>query len=367
MKSKIQVIRSVAVSSISVIAIAFISLLLVATLNTAFTVGTPIYVEIVVLIFMLAWIFISMILARIIYEIGRIIAGNTCGYDFVAMGICGIWLLKNDKRFMLVYATRYGISSGTVMTPPDCEYGYFPVIGYNNSGIIYCVAVTLISVAVCAIPTVNVFIRLSLIILAVQNALIAVTQALSSAQNGGVSAISKRLRRSYGSIERMWQLLKIFELLAKGKSISTMDESLFAADGNDVIDIKIKRYACLRALYSGDLTTAKDKIEELLQSSDKNSQFYNELTADYCVTKLILGEEFIPTKQFLKYTKVGRRDIPLLRTRYAIELLMNKNEKKAQRLKKRFERIAKESPFTGTVNDEVELMEAIDRAFANNN
>ncbi|MBE5817622.1 MAG: hypothetical protein E7312_01035 [Clostridiales bacterium] len=366
MKSKIQLIRSVAVNSISVIAIVFIAVLLVATLNTAFPVGTPIYAEIAVLVFLIVWMYFSAIFARTVYEIGRVIAGNTCGYDFVAMGVCGIWLLKKDERFKLVRATRYGISCGTVMTPPACEYGYFPVIGYNNSGIIYCVAVAIISVAVCAIPTVNVFIRLSLIILAVQNALIAVTQALSSAQNGGVSAISKRLRRSYGSIERMWQLLKIFELMAKGKSISTMDESLFAADGNDVIDIKLKRYACLKLLYSGDLATAKDKIEELLQSSDKNSQFYNELTADYCVTKLILGEDFIPTKQFLKYTKASRCDIPLLRTRYAIELLMNKNEKKAQRLKKRFERITEDCPFAGTIDDEISLIKSIDKTFADN-
>ena len=98
MKIRSKLLKSFAVGSISATAIIIIVLLIVSTLNTAFPVGSPIRMEIAVLLLMIVWIYISMILARIVYEAGHVIAGNTCGYDFVAIGVCGIWLLKNDKR-----------------------------------------------------------------------------------------------------------------------------------------------------------------------------------------------------------------------------------------------------------------------------
>ena len=99
MKLKIQAIKSIAIKSIFAVAIILITLLLVFTLNRAFPVGAPFYAELAVLVLFIAWLYISMILANIVYEIGHVIVGNALGYDFVAMGICGIWLIRKDDNY----------------------------------------------------------------------------------------------------------------------------------------------------------------------------------------------------------------------------------------------------------------------------
>lgn len=333
--------------------------LFVGMLNSCFDSDTPLYFEFASFALMLVWIIAATIIAKIIYEAGHVIIGKIYGYKFIAIGICGIWLIKRDGKIKLTRASSHGINQGTVMAPPPHDGNKISILHYNLSGIIFTSTVAIISIVICLFNGIPNFARLLLAIFAVQNLLLALLCTLIRAENGGLSDILKLLMQTPTSAEKIRHQLKISELLINGSSFSEIDPQALTSEENDVISIRSKRYSYLKMLYSGNFSDAKIGLSNLLEFTTKNSLLYLVISADICVLSLLLGEEYKSSKRLIQHIKSKSYDIPLLRTRYAIELLSNKNEKKAQRIRKKIDRIAKKAIFEGIIKDEFGLIEHI--------
>ncbi len=72
------------------------------------------------------------------------------------------------------------------------------------------------------------------------------------------------------------------------------------------------------------------------------------------------------TKEFKKFQKRQKNELFIIRTKFAYELIHNKNYEAAQLLKNKFERNSLSYPFEGTINTERELMNFASSLCVNN-
>lgn len=308
---------------------------------------------------------ISMLLHIIFHELGHLEAGLISGYKFCSFRIANrIWIKENGKIKLKKYSIP-GTGGQCLMVPPE-DMGYdYPVILYNLGGILTNIIVSVI-VAVLAIllrsGEMMIFPLMGLY-LAVINGVPMKTQGLA---NDGMNV--KCLKKEPLAMQAFDCQLRSNAYLTEGGRLKDMPEEWFnIPDDSDLKDVNTGTMIymqILRIFDACDFALAKEKILWALDNVDGMLGIYkNELKCELIFCYIVLGEyeeaEKLYEYEMKKYIDTTKVWMSRKRLMYAYYLLVEKDEEKAQKEFKLFQKIRKTSPNTGEIKDEEEMIEWI--------
>ena len=255
------------------------------------------------------------------------------------------------------------------MDPPEYNDGRFPFVLYNLGGSLMnliCSAVFFLLAMVFRGQTV---IWLGFTVLAVVGAGFAVVNGvpmrMNLVSNDGMNALE--MRKDKEARRAFWIQLKIAASSAMGTRLKDMPKEWFELPDpkkrgeNSLVD-SLPVFAANRLMDQGRLEEAEDLMEGILLSPGAMPGVYKAmLTGDVIFCELVgqgRGEKIdaLMDKNQKKLMKVLKGQPSVLRTEYALALLHEKDEKKAEAAEKAFERLAAGYPYPQDIQAERALM-----------
>ncbi len=325
-----------------------------------------------------------------IHEAGHLIFGLLSGYRFSSFRILNFMILRQEeeeeekeeteeikesgerKRKEKLKLCRYGIA-GTggqcLMVPPDIVDGKMPVVLYNLGGCLMDLLSGVICFLIGLYADVASVVTLTLFIMAligIESALVnAIPLNLSTISNDGYNLYS--MKKDSSTQYSLWLQLKLNEQVARGKRLKDMPEEWFKLPSDDEIKNAINTprcvFACNRLMDAHRFCEAREKIDHYLNIESKMAGVHrNLMLCDKIYLMLLDGDEtetvkHFYTKELQEFMKVMENFPSVLRTEYAIALLMDGDGQKADKIKQKFEKAAKKYPFSGDLESERELMD----------
>ncbi|MBP3347602.1 MAG: M50 family metallopeptidase [Clostridia bacterium] len=347
--------------------------IIVGFMDEMLTDDTPLKTELLLFFGMLVGIYLSIFLSFIIHEAGHLVFGLMTGYKFCSYRIGSLLLIKQNGKLRIKKYSIAGTGGQCLMVPPDMVYGSFPVTAYNLGGVLMNLLIFVICLtAYFVIDSKTLFTGL-LLVNAVVNLAIALTNGIpmkGAVNNDGHNAFS--LESNKAAMRAFWLELKINEAMSNGVNIKDMDESWFVMPkdeelSNSIVgDIAV--FCCNRYLAEHRFDEAKEAITHLISTQNSIVPINKHLlTADKIYIMLISGEpkeqiDLLLTKEQKKMMKLLSSMPSILRTEYAYALLAEKNDKKAAKIKKQLNNMAKSYPYAGEIASEQELIDIADKA-----
>ena len=320
---------------------------------------------------------ISFYLSTIVHEGGHLVFGLLSGYSFSSFRIGNIMWIKQDGKIKIRNLSITGTGGQCLMAPPEEKDAEIPVILYNLGGVIA-------NVILCAVfglvyylfLRINILVSLICLFGAIISFFIALTNGIplnvGGVANDGMNAV--QLSKNPAATRAFRHQLLMNSAQARGVRISEMPDEWFAlsddADMQNVHNASIAVFGVSRALDRCDTTTAEHEINKLL-NSDYNiiGLHKNLLKCDLAFARLINRDSAdvsdILTADQLKFMQSMKNFPSIIRTEYAIALLRENDEKKADLLKKSFEKIARKYPYPADIESEKELMDLASKNYKN--
>lgn len=318
-------------------------------------------------------LFGSMLLQIIIHEAGHLIFGLLSGYRFCSFRIFSFMWLKEEGRIRFKRLSIAGTAGQCLMGPPDLKDGKMPVILYNLGGSL----LNLITAAVFGLLAVVLWHHSLMAAVLSCCAWMGVMSALTNGipmrtgtvDNDGCNALS--LSADLQALQMFRLQMKIAEQTTLGLRLKDMPEEWFqipdSADMENTMVATIAVFGCNRLLDAGKLEEADSRMERLLNMKNGMAGLHRcLLICDRMFVELV-GQnrkevlDAFRTKEVMNVMK-QMRDFPsVLRTQYALALLGDQNMEQAQKIKAKFEKIAKTYPYPNDIQSDQELMELADR------
>lgn len=310
----------------------------------------------------------------VIHEAGHLIFGLRSGYQFLSFNVFGlIWKRGADGKLHMKRMKIAGAGGQCLMAPPDWNDGDFPFTLYNLGGVL----ANLLASAVFAllgwlIPVDAV--RIFLLSAAFVGVAFAVTNGVpfttSAIQNDGKNLLC--IRRSLHARRAFWVQMALAAETTRGTRLRSMPEEWFAPFPEEEMDNPI---VCAIAVQNAsrlmdklDFPAALAAIRPLLARGRGVVGLYRMvMTCDGAVCELITGQpgqlvadmdkpELKPMLQAMKTNP------SILRTRYALALLRDRDADKAAAILAEFEKAAAIYPYPQDVESEREILLAIQNA-----
>ena len=319
-------------------------------------------------VFLIIGIFLAFYLSIIVHEGGHLIFGLLTGYGFSSFRIGSLMWIKQEGKIKFRRLTISGTGGQCLMIPPEESEGKIPVVLYNLGGVLMNViwsAVLLL--AYFLIPNVIILSEM-LIIGAVLSLIIALTNGIPLAPGGmpndGMNAYY--LAGNDTSARSFCNQLRMNAELARGKRVSDMPAEWFTvpedADMQNVHNASIAVFAISRTMESMDFAAAEKEIKTLLDSDYRIASVHRNLLAcDLVYCRLVLDGLKAEISSLLtidqqKFMQSMKNFPSVLRTEYAIAVIRDKNNKKAEKIKQNFEKIAKTYPYPQDAETEKSFM-----------
>lgn len=302
----------------------------------------------------------------IIHEGGHLILGLITGYKFNSFRIFNVILIKQNGKLEIKNLSLAGTGGQCLMSPPELIDGKMPYVLYNLGGVILNVITSLIFIVTYLISPWK-LLSLAMIMSAIMgfaSALVnGIPMKIGNINNDGYNAV--QLGRDKDALKALWVQLKMNEALAEGVRIKEMPEEWFeSVDGkNDnpmVTSIKVSY--CNRLMDMHKFEQTKEEIKKVLESNMVLVGVYRYLLiCDYIYCELIDGNLTkaveLYTKDLQKFMKSMKKFPAILRTKYTYELLYNKDNKQAEKIRTLFNIMSEKYPYTSDIEAENELMD----------
>lgn len=317
---------------------------------------------------LLVSMYAAMYLQIAVHEAGHLLFGLLTGYEFLSYRIGKLMIVKQNGKLSFKKYSLAGTGGQCLMAPPEMKNGRFPVVLYNLGGSI----LNLISCAISAalyfifenIPVASTVFLISAITGLLYALLNGVPMNLGTIDNDGQNALS--IRKSEKSMQSFHiQLLLTIEL-TNGKKLKDMPEEWFAVPSDEEmknsISAAIGVFCCNRFMDMQNFTEAERLITHLISIDSGIVGIHrNLLLCDLLYCKLISKApkekiDELLTKDMKKILKASTNNPSALRTQYAYALIDEKNEKKAEKIKKKFNKVLATYPYDGDAQSERELL-----------
>ncbi len=318
--------------------------------------------------------YIAMILQIIIHEAGHLIFGLWTGYEFSSFRIFSFMWMKIDGKIQFKRFSLLGTGGQCLMNPPDMVDGKIPYVLYNLGGSIVNMVSAILFLGLYlisrGIPMLSYwFLMFALfgVAFALMNG---VPMRMGTVDNDGYNALS--LGKNPQALRSFWVQMKANHAQARGMTMSDMPQEWFWMPSDE--DMKNSMVApmgvvcCNRLLEEKKFAEADALMERLLNMESGIVGLHrNLMIADRMFCEL-LGEcrmdvvNEMYSKEQKQFMKAMRTFLSIVRTEYAYALLGEKDEKKANAVKDRFEKIANTYPYSGDLKMEREYMGLIDEA-----
>ncbi|MDF2473598.1 MAG: hypothetical protein K0R21_1380 [Anaerocolumna sp.] len=307
----------------------------------------------------------------IVHEGGHFIFGKLSGYKFLSFRIGSLTIVSDNNKYKLKRFKIAGTGGQCLMMPPESDGYHYPYILYNLGGVIANIVVSILCLIFYWVQSsINLF-SILLIVSIFLGLILAFTNALplkiGGVANDGYNVYYLRkdeeARRAFGI------LLKVNGLLTTGTRLRDMPSDWFElppnADLNNHIISSIRALKCSYLHDKMQFAEAKALIEDILENVPNLLIIYqNELRCELLFYEIIgqCREDVIQqlyTKELKKYIKVTASYASKRRLLYAYALLVENNEKKAQKELAAFEKIVKTSPYKADIESEKEMIALI--------
>ncbi|MBP3332701.1 MAG: M50 family metallopeptidase [Clostridia bacterium] len=317
---------------------------------------------------LLVWVYVSVFAQIIIHEAGHLVFGLASGYKFSSFRIASLMIAKINGKLCLKKLALAGTAGQCLMNPPDMKDGRIPYVMYNLGGSILNLIATLVFGALYFIFPDNIylspfFMPMALIGLAfaLMNGIPMRTEVVD---NDGYNALS--LGKNKEALRSFWMQMKVSDMQLCGKRLRDMPEEWFSVPSDE--DMKNSMvaargvFACNRLMDEKRFEDADKLMEHLLSIKSGIVGLHRALLVCdriYCclVSEKYDGEMKIKLSSDEEKLVKAMKSFPsVMRTEFAVALLHEKNEKKAQDIKKRFEKMAKSYPYVSDTENERELI-----------
>ena len=317
---------------------------------------------------LLIWVYVSVFEQIIIHEAGHLVFGLASGYKFSSFRIASLMIAKINGKLCLKKLALAGTAGQCLMNPPDMKDGRIPYVMYNLGGSILNLIATLVFGALYFIFPDNIylspfFMPMALIGLAfaLMNGIPMRTEVVD---NDGYNALS--LGKNKEALLSFWMQMKVSDMQLCGKRLRDMPEEWFSVPSDE--DMKNSMvaargvFACNRLMDEKRFEDADKLMEHLLSIKSGIVGLHRALLVCdriYCclVSEKYDGEMKIKLSSDEEKLVKAMKSFPsVLRTEFTVALLHEKNEKKAQDIKKRFEKMAKSYPYVSDTENERELI-----------
>lgn len=316
--------------------------------------------------------YIAIYLQIAVHEAGHLVFGLATGYEFCSYRLGKIILIKQGEKLAFKRYSLAGTGGQCLMSPPEIKDGKMPVVLYNLGGSIMNLFAAAVSVILFLLlrdaPVVSTIFLMSAVIGVFFAALNGIPMRLGAVDNDGYNAIS--IRKNEKSMRSFYIQLKLITELSKGKRLKDMPSEWFTLPSDEEMKnsmvATIGVLCCNRLMDSQSFTEAQGLMEHFLSiDSGIVGVQKNLLLCDILYCEL-MGEnrkdkiDEILTKDMKKILKARVNNPSALRTQYAYALINQKDEKKTEKIKKRFDKIIASYPYSGEAQSERELLSLCD-------
>ena len=317
---------------------------------------------------LLIWVYVSVFAQIIIHEAGHLVFGLASGYKFSSFRIASLMIAKINGKLCVKKLSLAGTAGQCLMNPPDMKDGRIPYVMYNLGGSILNLIATLVFGALYFIFPDNIylspfFMPMALIGLAfaLMNGIPMRTEVVD---NDGYNALS--LGKNKEALQSFWMQMKVSDMQLCGTRLRDMPEEWFSVPSDE--DMKNGMvaargvFACNRLMDEKRFEDADKLMEHLLSIKSGIVGLHRTLLVCdriycYLVSEKYDGEMKIKLSSDEEKLVKAMKNFPsVMRTEFAVALLHEKNEKKAQDIKKRFEKMAKSYPYISYTVNERELI-----------
>ncbi|MBQ2705400.1 MAG: hypothetical protein IJE49_00050 [Agathobacter sp.] len=315
----------------------------------------------------------AMLIQTIVHEAGHLVFGLVSGYEFSSFRIGSLMLIKENGKMKLRKFSIAGTAGQCLMSPPDLVDGKMPVVLYNMGGCIYNLIFSTLSGVAAYIRREDPIEFIVYVAVAVIGVALALTNGIpmmvGPISNDGHNALS--LGKNPIAMRAFWLQLKINNEQSKGTRLKTMPESWFAEPADaDMDNGLVAALAVFRASWLIDQLRLEEAAEYIKNLLSKETglvglhrslliceRIYCELVANKNVSEAI----YLHNKEYEKFVQSMKDTPSVIRSEYAYAVLAEKDEKKAEKLLARFEKVTKTYPYPQEIEAERELIELVKR------
>lgn len=351
-------------------------LLLVDYLEHASAEGVGLGRELLAIGLLFVGIYVSVFLQTLIHEGGHLVFGLCSGYKFSSFRVGSLMLTRQDGKILLRRMSVAGTGGQCLMSPPDPVKGKIPYVLYNLGGsIMNLVACALFSGLFLVVPPHSFWAQQLLILILVGGALAlmnGIPMNLGNIDNDGRNALS--LGKDPNALRAFWIQMKAGELTAAGVRPKDMPAEWFEIPEGDTLQNSMTAalavFACNRLMDEHRFAEAESRIRKLLHMDTGVAGLHRQLLICdlmYCEMIGLNRREKVEgmlSRQQKKFMRSMASFLSVMRTQYVFALLVERDEKQAAELRRRFERRARSYPYPSDVESERELMEIARRRAA---
>ena len=311
----------------------------------------------------------AILMQLILHEFGHLVFGLISGYKFGSFRILSFMLIRDEGKLKLKKMTIAGTGGQCLMSPPDMVDGKLPVMLYNLGGSVMNVVFGGVFMALhfglSAYPLLSaVMLMFGLIgfAIALMNG---IPMRMGEVDNDGFNAFS--LGKDPQALRAFWVQMKVNQQISRGVRLKDMPEEWFALPSDEAMKnsmvAAIGVFACNRLMDEGRLSDADTLMEKMLNTPNGMVGVHRRLmVCDRIFIELLTQNRSdviknMLTSEQLKFMKAMKSFPSVLRTEYALELLGNKDNVKAESFRAQFERFAKSYPYQSDIEAERELMD----------
>ena len=317
---------------------------------------------------MLLVFYLLLVLQIVIHEGGPLVFGLLSGYQFSSFRVASFMWVRQEGKLRFKRLSLAGTGGQCLMDPPDMVDGKLPVVLYNLGGSILNLISAVLGVGLWYLtrdlacwPAVFLMSALIGLVYALVNG---IPLRLGAVDNDGHNALS--LGKDPAALRAFWIQMKMAAMQAQGVRLKDMPEEWFEPPDekgmqNSLIAV-LAVFRCNRLMDEHRFQTAREEMSKLVSGTNALMGIYrNLLTCDLMFCELLFENrperlERMYTKGQKKFMKSMKKFPSVLRTWYAYALLAVKDEGKAEKLWRQFEKVGKSYPYPVEWASERELM-----------
>lgn len=316
-----------------------------------------------VLISTYGWLFLHII----IHEAGHLVFGLLTGYKFSSFRVFSWVLMRSNGKFRLKRYNIPGTGGQCLMIPPELVDGKMPCFLYNMGGCIFNALTAIVCVALSGVLPPAVW-----IIGAVFGVIVVALNGIPRSKgvsNDGNNALS--LGKDSKAMGAFWVQMKLAEAMAAGIRMKDMPDEWFWVPTDD--EMKNVTLGAVGFLTCGRLLDA-EKFDEFKTLADrflsmdtglmgiqKDSLACSRITCELITEGNREVVEKLLTDQLKQSMKALKICIDIICTEYAIALLYDKDEAKAQKHLAAFEKAARNYAYAGELEAQRDLIAMIQK------
>ncbi len=323
-------------------------------------------------IFLMLGIYLSIFLNIIIHEGGHLIFGLLTGYQFSSFSVIGFMWVKQNGKVRFRRLSIAGMGGQCLMAPPDMVNDKMPFVLYHMGGAIMNIVCGLVFLWIFFLCNTVSFLSIFLLIASIMGFAFALMNGmpmrLGTINNDGSNALS--LRNNSKALRSIWIQLKANEQMVEGVRLKDMPAEWFTVPDlegmKNSMTAVIGVFACNQMMDEHAFIEANKLMQELLHMDTAIVGLHRSLLiCDRVYCELVAGNELekiqgMLDKRQIKFMKAMKNFPAIMRTEYAYALLVEKDTEKAEKIKTRFEKCARNYPYPRDMECERELMKIVE-------